>query len=134
MRLLLRIFALLDLVSIIFMAPQIWAIINHFNTVPKETLSVIKVVLTPLIFLSLFASAAGLFTWKKYGLVTYYVQFPFRLVLWVFSIGFITFLPELFHRENQWFGLLFRICIVAEFFRLYYTVLVYRRYFSAIKR
>jgi|GEM_PF-3862550 len=46
MRLLLKIFALLDLISIVFMAPQIWTIANHFNTVPGETLSIVKVVLT----------------------------------------------------------------------------------------
>ncbi|WP_442589490.1 hypothetical protein ACSBL2_26055 [Pedobacter sp. AW31-3R] len=122
MRLLFKIFALLDVISICFMVPQIWIILNHFDTIPKEALSVFKVVFTSAIFLSLFVSAAGLFQFKKYGMITYYVQFPFRLILWVFSIGFITFLPELFHQENQWFGILFRICIVAEFFRIYYTI------------
>lgn len=129
MRLLLKIFSLLDAVSIVFMVPQLWSIFAHFDTVPHETFSVLRVVFTSLIFLSLFISATGLFLFRKYGVITYYIQFPFRLVLWVFSIGFITLLPEMLHQGDQWFGILFRICIVAEFFRAYYTLQVHRAYF-----
>lgn len=129
MRSLLKIFALLDVVSIVFMAPQIWTVVVHYNEMPDTELLILKGVFTILIFLSLFISAIGLFRQKKYGLVTYYIQFPFRLVLWVFSIGFITFLPELFNKGDQWFGALFRICIVAEFFRCYYTVQAHREMF-----
>jgi len=134
MRILLKVFALLDIISILFMVPQIWQIVNHFDAIPHETLSVLRVVFTLLIFISLFASATGLFRFKKYGIVVYYSQFPFRLVLWVFSIGFITFLPELLHQENQWFGILFRLCIIAEFFRAYYTLQAHRSYFRAVKQ
>jgi len=129
MRTLLKIFALLDVISIVFMTPQIWAAVIHYNEIPDQALSVIKVVFTLLIFLSLFLSAIGLFRFKKYGLITYYFQFPFRLVLWVFSIGFITFLPELSHQGDQWFSILFRICMVAEFFRCYYTIQAHRSFF-----
>jgi len=129
MRLLLKIFALLDVISIIFMAPQIWSLLFHHNDIPSELISILKIVLTILIFISLFISAIGLFRIKKYGLITYYIQFPFRLILWVFSIGFITFLPELLQQGDQWFSLLFRICIVVEFFRCYYTVQAHRLYF-----
>jgi len=129
MRRLLKLFALLDVVSIVFMAPQIWAVSVHHNEIPNQLLSIVKVIFTLLIFLSLFVSASGLFRFKKYGLITYYIQFPVRLVLWVFSIGFITFLPELLHQGDQWFSLLFRICMVAEFFRCYYTVQAHRLYF-----
>jgi len=129
MRILLKIFALLDVISILFMSPQIWAAVFHYDEIPQQPLSIAKVIFTILIFLSLFISAIGLFKQKKYGLVTYYIQFPFRLVLWVFSIGFITFLPELFHQGDQWFSLLFRICMIAEFFRCYYTIQAHRTYF-----
>lgn len=129
MRILLKIFALLDIISIVFMAPQIWSAVVHYNEIPDQALSIIKVIFTLLIFLSLFISAIGLFRFKKYGLITYYFQFPFRLVLWIFSIGFITFLPELFRQGDQWFNALFRICMVAEFFRCYYTIQVHRAYF-----
>ena len=129
MRILLKIFALLDIISIVFMTPQIWAALVHYNEIPIQALSVIKIVCTLLIFVSLFISTIGLFRFKKYGLITYYFQFPFRLVLWVFSIGFITFLPELFYQGDQWFSALFRICMVAEFFRCYYTIQTHRTYF-----
>lgn len=129
MRLLLKCFALLDVVSIIFMAPQIWSVLFHSPGVPVNGLYIAKVMFTVLIFISLFISATGLFKMQKYGVITYYVQFPFRLVLWVFSIGFITFLPELLNQGDRWFGILFRICIIAEFFRCYYTVQVHRTYF-----
>lgn len=129
MRILLKTFALLDVLSIILIVPQIWVVINHFGTIDLETTSILKIVLTTLIFLSLFISAYGQFFFKKYGIIAYYVQFPFRLILYVFSIGFITFLPELFHQGDRWFGILFRLCVVAEFFRMYYTVQIHRAYF-----
>ena len=126
MRPLSKIFAVLDLISILFMSSQIWSVLINFGTIPQEMLSIARVIFTVLIFLSLFVSATGLFLFKKYGVITYYVQFPFRLILWVFSIGFITFLPEWLNQADQWFGLLFRICIIAEFFRLYYTVRLHK--------
>lgn len=129
MKLLIKLFALLDVLSIVFMAPQIWAAVLHQESVGHDAVSMAKVSFTVLIFISLFISASGLLRMKKYGIITYYIQFPFRLVLWVFSIGFITFLPELFNRGDQWFGILFRICIIAEFFRCYYTLQIHRQYF-----
>lgn len=129
MRLLFKLFALLDLISIVFLSPQIWAVLVKYKEIPHESFAVGRVVFTLLIFCSLFVSAAGLFQFRKYGIITYYLQFPFRLALWVFSIGFITFLPELLHQGEQWFGILFRICIIAEFFRGYYSLQVHRKYF-----
>jgi hypothetical protein len=129
MRLLTKVFALLDAVSILFMAPQIWTVLVHHETLQHDAFTLGKVVFTVLIFISLFISTTGLLRMKKYGIITYYIQFPFRLVLWVFSIGFITLIPELLNQGDQWFGILFRICIIAEFFRCYYTVQVHRAYF-----
>jgi hypothetical protein len=129
MRLLTKVFALLDAVSILFMAPQIWTVLVHQETLQHDAFTLGKVAFTVLIFISLFISTTGLIRMKKYGIITYYIQFPFRLVLWVFSIGFITLIPELLNQGDQWFGILFRICIIAEFFRCYYTVQIHRAYF-----
>jgi len=129
MRLLFKLFALLDIISIIAMSPQIWSVLVKYQEIPSEPFAIASVIFTVLIFLSLFVSAAGLFQFRKYGVITYYIQFPFRLVLWVFSIGFITLLPELLHQGDKWFGILFRICIIAEFFRGYYVLQAHRRYF-----
>jgi hypothetical protein len=128
MRLTFKLFALLDLISIVFLAMQIWTILTHVSDVRTDTFSLVKITLTILIFLSLFLTTAGLYTFKKYGLITYYIQFPFRLFLLVFSIGFITLLPEFFNLGDQFFSWLFRLCVMAEFFRLYYTILAYKTF------
>lgn len=128
MRLTFKFFALLDLISIFFLATQIYTLLTHLSDVKTDTFSIIKIGLTVLMFLSLFVTTAGLYTFKKYGLITYYVQFPFRLFLLVFSIGFITLLPEYFNLGDQFFSWLFRICVMAEFFRLYYSILAYKTF------
>jgi hypothetical protein len=128
MRLTFKLFALLDLISICFLAVQIWTILTNLHDVRTDTFSLVKVALTILMFFSLFLTTAGLFKFKKYGLITYYVQFPFRLFLLVFSIGFITLLPEIFNLGDQFFSWLFRICVMAEFFRLYYSILAYKTF------
>lgn len=128
MRNTLRFFAVLDLISIVFLGKQSFDIVTHLADVPNEFLSKAKVFLLLGVFISLFISATGLLLIKKYGLITYYIQFPCRLLVWVFSIGFITYLPELFNLQDNWFAILFKICFVAEFFRMYFTVKIHRQY------
>lgn len=124
-----RFFGILDIISIILLAKQVWGIVMHFNEIPDQILSQVKVFLILALFVSLFASAAGLIANRKFGFITYYVQFPFRLLVWVFSIGFITYLPELFNLADGWFSVLLRICFIAEFFRLYFTIQIHRKQF-----
>ncbi|MCZ4243520.1 hypothetical protein [Pedobacter punctiformis] len=128
MRYTIKFFALLDIITIALLGKQFWEIITHLSEIPQETLSQAKVILMLPLFVSLFISAAGLMLFKKFGFITYYIQFPFRLVVWIFSIGFITLLPEYFNLGERWFDILFRICFIAEFFRLYYTIKVHRKY------
>lgn len=129
MRNTLRLFAVLDLIGIAFLTKQSFDIVTHLNDVPNEFLSKAKVFLLLGLFVSLFISATGLLLIKKYGLITYYIQFPCRLLVWVFSIGFITYIPELFNLQGNWFPVLFKLCFVAEFFRMYFTVKIHRQYF-----
>lgn len=129
MRFLSKVFAALDAISIILLFQVVLGTATHLTEVPANFLSQAKVWLTFLLFISLFISAVGLLLNKKFGFITYYAQFPFRLVLWVFSFGFITLLPEWLNLSEGWFSTLFRICIVAEFFRLYYTIKIHRKYF-----
>lgn len=126
MRLTIKIFAILDIISIALLSKQFLEIVMHFNQIPKETLSQTKVVLMLPLFVSLFITAIGLLLFKKFGFITYYLQFPFRLVIWIFSIGFITYLPELLNLNEKWFDILFKICFIAEFFRLYYSIKIHR--------
>lgn len=123
-----KFFALLDLISIIFMFSQVWFLLTHLGQIKTDAFSLIKASLTLLIYASLFYTAIGQYRFKRYGVIVYYIQFPFRLFLMVLSIGFITMLPEVIDMGEQFFSWLFRICIVAEFFRLYYTILAYKRF------
>ena len=129
MRFLTKIFAAFDIVSTFLLFLPTWNLATHIEDVPNNFLSQARVWLTFPLFFSLVASAAGLMFFKKFGFITYYIQFPFRLILWVFSIGFITLLPEWLNLSNGWFDAFFRVCIVAEFFRVYYSVKIYWRYF-----
>ncbi|RZL50498.1 MAG: hypothetical protein EOP00_04095 [Pedobacter sp.] len=122
MRLTLRSFALLDLVSLVFMGMQLLQIAQHYQEIDQLSIKVQSILMFP-IFVLVFAGALGLWLYKKFGFILYYIQFPFRLYLWVFSLGFITLLPEAFGSfEDYWFGILFKVCMVAEFVRLYLTV------------
>jgi len=122
-----KIFALLDVLSLLLLAPQFWNIITHLNEIPHQILSQAKVILLLPLFLSLIVSATGLLMLKKFGFIAYYIQFPFRLVVWIFSFGFITYIPELLHLGDNWFNLLFRLCFVTEFFRLYFSIKAHRQ-------
>jgi len=88
-----------------------------------------RVILTLPLFALLFVSAIGLMLFKKNGFIAYYIQFPVRLLIWVFSIGFITLIPELLNLKDVWFNIFFKICFIAEFFRLYFTIQIHRKVF-----
>lgn len=122
MRFLLRSFVFLDAVSAVFMAMQLWQIAQHYNELTKPSEKLAAVFMFPM-FVLVIVGAIGLFLGKKYGFVLYYVQFPLRLFLWVFTLGFITLLPEAFSQfGDEWFPILLKVCIVFEFLRLYFTV------------
>jgi len=129
MRLTIRLFAVLDIISIFLLAIPFWEIITHLKEVPDQFLSQARVLLTLPMFVLLFISATGLLLIKKFGFVTYYIQFPFRLIVWVFSVGFITLLPEFLNLNQAWFDILFKLCFIAEFFRLYFTIKIHREVF-----
>ena len=122
MRLLLRSFALLDLVSLVFLGMQLWQISHHFNEILLQSEKFKAILMFPM-FLLVLAGAIGLWLCKKFGYVLYYIQFPFRLYLWIFTLGFITLLPEALESfEDYWFDILLKVCMVGEFIRLYLTV------------
>lgn len=130
MRILLRSFAFLDFIALFLMGMQLWVIWHRFNEIAKLSEKISSVLMFPM-FLLLAAGAVGLWFFKKMGFILYYIQFPFRLYLWVFTIGFIALLPEAFGRfEDYWFNLTLKICIVAEFIRLYLTVRAQERFKS----
>ena len=122
MRILFRAFAFLDLISLVFMAMQLWVVIRKFSEFTLMSDKVQGVLMFPM-FILVLVGAYGLFSLKKIGFISYYIQFPFRLYLWVFTLGFITWLPEaLGDYGDVWPSILFKVCFVAEFIRLFLTV------------
>ncbi len=125
MKLTLRSFVLLDVLSLVFMGMQLWQIVTHYNELTLVSEKVQAILMFP-IFILIVMGAIGLFLIKKFGFMLYYIQFPFRLYLWVFSVGFITLLPEAFSVfDDKWFDILLKVCYVAEFIRLYLTIRIH---------
>lgn len=123
MRLLFRSFALLDLVSLFFMSMQLWDTALYFDKLPDQLSVKVQSVLMFPMYILVLIGAIGLFLLKKYGFILYYIQFPFRLYLYVFSIGFITLLPEALEiYDFKGFDALLKICFMMEFIRLYLTI------------
>jgi hypothetical protein len=122
MRILLRAFAFLDLISLVFMSMQLWAIFKNYNNFILPSEKVQGALMFPM-FILVLVGAYGLFFVKKIGFISYYIQFPFRLYLWVFTLGFITLFPEaLGNYDDKWFSILFKVCFAGEFIRLFLTV------------
>ncbi|RZL33310.1 MAG: hypothetical protein EOP00_32975 [Pedobacter sp.] len=122
MRLLLRSFALLDVLSLVFLGMQLWNIAQRYQEIVQHSEKLSASLMFPM-FLLILAGAIGLWLVKKFGFVLYYIQFPFRLYLWIFTLGFITLLPEALENfEDYWFNILLKVCMVGEFIRLYLTV------------
>lgn len=130
MRKLLRAFAFLDLLSLIFMTMQLWSIIKSFSQFTLLSDKVQGILMFPMYALVL-VGAYGLFFQKKYGFISYYIQFPFRLYLWILTLGFITLLPEAFgNYDDRWFPILLKLCYAGEFVRLYLTI---RAHYNMVK-
>jgi len=130
MRILLRAFAFLDLFSLLFMTMQLVAIVNNFAKITLLSDKVQSFLMFPM-YILVAIGAYGLFFQKKIGFISYYIQFPFRLYLWVLSLGFITLLPEaLSNYDDKWFPILLKVCYVGEFIRLYLTI---RAHYNTVK-
>ena len=122
MRILLRAFAFLDVFSLAFMSMQLWAIVKNFSKITLTSDKVQAILMFPMFALVLLG-AYGLFYQRKFGFISYYIQFPFRLSLWILTLGFITLIPEaLSNYDDKWFPVLLKVCYAAEFVRLYLTI------------
>jgi hypothetical protein len=124
MKITLRSFVLLDVLSLVFLGMQLWVKIENYDYLLTAKLSEkIQAGLVFPMFVLIAAGAIGLFLMRRFGFILYYIQFPFRLYLWIFSVGFITFLPEaLGLYEDKYFDILLKVCFVSEFIRLYLTI------------
>ena len=124
----LRIFALLDIISIFLLTPQVYRMANDLDSIPSGALPVLKIAFTAFTYLLLFVSASAIYKPSRAAVISYYVQFPFRLVVWIFSFGFLTYLGQ-FSSNELLFEWLFRIAFMLEFFRIFFTVQTHKREF-----
>lgn len=124
-----RFFAILDIISIILLMPQVYQILSGLSRVPLQTLPLLKAGFTLATFILLFVTASALLRISRASLIAYYIQFPMRLVVWIFSFGFLTFLSQYFSSAGV-FEWIFRIVFVLEFFRLFFTIQIQKAIFS----
>ena len=133
MRNILRSFAVLDLLSLVLLVMQLWVNVSKISTFNLwaiqqafnlQTLeNKINAVLMFSMFVLILIGAHGFFFRKKTGYILYYIQFPFRLYLWIFTLGFITLLPEaLNYYGDTLINVLLKFCFVFEFIRLYIVI------------
>jgi hypothetical protein len=127
MRFLLRFLAFFDALALVLMTMQIIYISTHFDEKILLSEKVESILMFPM-YLLILVGAIGLFFFKKYAFILYYIQFPFRLYLSIFTIGFITLLPEAFESyDDKWPAILIKLCFVAEVIRLYLTIGAHRK-------
>jgi hypothetical protein len=127
MRWLFRVFALFDLIALVLMAMQLVYISTHFEEKILLSEKVKAIMMFPM-FILVLIGAIGLVFPKKYAFILYYIQFPFRLYLYVFTLGFITLLPEAFEiYDGNWSTILIKVCFVGEVIRLYLTINGHRK-------
>lgn len=128
----LRFFAFLDVLSFLLLSQQVFQILGNLQNLPQQGPSTYRVFLLLVIYPLLLISAYALFRLKKFGLIAYYFQFPVRLLVWVFSFGFLTLISQYFPNPLV-FDWLFRIAVILEFFRLYFTVQIHRQHFRGLR-
>ncbi|MDQ7948618.1 MAG: hypothetical protein REI78_15740 [Pedobacter sp.] len=122
MRFLFRTLAIFDVFAIVIIGMQLYNITKNFDEKILLSEKIQAILMYPM-FVLIIAGAIGLFFLKRYGFILYYIQFPFRLYLFIFTLGFITLIPEaLENYEDKWPEILKKVCFVAEVVRLYLTI------------
>ena len=117
----LRFFALLDIVSFIFMFEQGSLQLQSFFTTESFTINeVLSRFLFLLVWLSMPVSAVLLAIPKKAGIIVYYCQILPRFIFLAFSFGFVSFLSYIIAVPNSE-NILMPIIIFAEMLRIYWS-------------
>lgn len=123
---LLKCFSFLDFICLVFLGMQLWLVLERASGY-GDVSDFIYPISKMLTFLFIAVSWIGLFFGKIWGIIAYYIQFPFRIALFIYSIGFVTLLPEAFGSyEQHWYEWLLGSCVFFEFLRLYLTVQYHR--------
>ncbi len=126
MRLLFKILAFLDFLSLIFLGMQLWEIVSHFDEIIALADQISSILMFPMFVLVLVGAFLHL-SFKRNGFILFYIQFPFRLYLWVFTLGFITLMPEAVgNYDDRWYPVLLKVCFAGEVIRLFLTIKAHR--------
>jgi len=126
MKTILRLFGLLDIAGIILTAPQVWVLISGFDKISSPLLLTLALI-RMLLFVSLFISAAGFILLKKYGIFTYFIQFLFRFVTFIFTFGFITYFNSFLPGSEEAVRATLTLAVFGEFLRLYLSIRYLKR-------
>lgn len=121
MKWLLRTFALLDIVCMLFLWPIFKNQISSFTSGESLTAVVfLSRILFIISWLSLAASAFLLLKSNKLGIYIYYWQLPVRVIFSIYSIGFISLLSYISHNVLINYAII-PIAVLAEIVRIYYS-------------
>ncbi|ADY53587.1 hypothetical protein Pedsa_3048 [Pseudopedobacter saltans DSM 12145] len=129
MKLILRLFALLDFICFCLLADQAYAqIISFFK---NETLTAVQLfsrLLFSLGWLSIFISFILLLIPRKSGIIVYFCQLPVRFIYFMFSFGFLSLITY-FTNWQSVNNLLIPIAIFGEFVRIFISYKTLQKYF-----
>lgn len=121
----LKVTVLFDLVALALMLRQVWFFATQYQQI-SLTSDKVQGWLMIVLFLLIISEIAIIFVKPKIGMIIYYIQFPIRLYLWVFTLGFITFIPEMFNlTDDKWFSVFLKLCFLTEVIRLYFTIKIH---------
>lgn len=124
MKRLLIVFGVLDLITVAKSIPQIIQLLGDISDFHWLTL------LNILIYASLIASGYYLIKMEKIGIIISYVQFPLRLLVSFFSLGFLMMLSSIFQNQSRAMWILTIILGLLEIARLVVTIKIHRKYYS----
>jgi len=125
----LRFFGVMDVVSILLLTSQIVMLLTHFDQLQANASVYIISILRILLYVSLFVSAAGCLLFKRFGILTYYIQFIFRFITLILTFGFVTYATEFIGNGQTALKYTLTLAIFGEFLRIYLTRRIQQRYF-----
>ena len=119
-------FGVLDLISVAESIPEIIRLLVDVTDLHWLRL------LNLIIYASLLASGYYLIRMNKIGIIISYIQFPLRLLVSFFSLGFLMMLSSLFENQTLAIWILSAILVLAEIARLVLTIQIHRNHYRKV--
>jgi hypothetical protein len=127
MKKLLRLFGLLDIITLVRSYKHIIPRTMAWTNFPLITTAEF------LLYASLIFSAYFLLRQNKVGLWLTYGQFPLRLTFVVLSFGFLFTINRLFDNHVGSYRIIFWVLVGFEILRLIFTIQIHKKYFLNTK-